>query len=142
MKSFQKIALAALFVMAIVSCSKVEKILVKQDGTWKVTSSVTRLYINNQLTQTTTSNGFTEVYTFEKDGTGKVTEVNVSLAFTWTISADQDEIVICYESQGATTCVASTILESEKNKQVWTSTSKEPGDVDWGESDNTYERVD
>lgn len=142
MKTFKVLALTALMAIVIVGCSKVEKILPKKDGTWKTTSSVSRVYVNSALDTTITqTTGFDETVTFEKDGIGSITDPDTTIAFTWTVNDNQDEVTMCFDFGGISLCQTSTVLESEKDKQVWMTSDKASGDVDWTETDATMERV-
>ena len=105
MKSLKVLALTALIAIAAVGCSKTEKILVKQDGTWKTTSTTTRYYnsttLDSTITQTT---GFNETYKFEKDGVGSITDADTTINFTWSMNDDQSEISMCYDFLGLQIC--------------------------------------
>ncbi len=143
MRAFKVLTLTVLLAIVAVGCSKVEKILPKKEGTWKTTSSVSRVYVNSALDTTiTTTSGLVDTYKFEKDGIGTYTDADTSVAFTWAVNDDQDEVTMCFDFAGLQICSKSTVLESEKDKQVWTSTDKVDGDVDWTETDATLERVD
>lgn len=143
MKSPKVIAAILILGAFVAACGKVEKILPKKDGTWKIAQIDYREYSTAGLDSSYTDLTSSESYEFDKDGTGTVTDGSDIVAFTWSVSNDGDEISICYDILGGIFfCVKNEVLESEKNRQVWTNTDKEDGDSTWTESDVTLERVD
>jgi hypothetical protein len=144
MKSLKGIALIALTAMVAVGCNKIEKILPKKDGEWKVTEITFREYTNGGLDTTYIESNSGEIYTFEKDGTGELRDGTDVYDLTWEVNDDNDVVKICVAFFGPSVfiCFDNTVLESEKNRQVWTNTDKETGDTTWTESDVTLERVE
>jgi hypothetical protein len=131
-------------VIASVGCNKVEKILPKKDGEWKATEIIYRDYTNGSLDTTYFETDLSEIYTFEKDGTGSITDGTDTADLTWEVNDEGDEIRLCVAFSGSSVffCFDNTILESEKDRQVWLGTDKETGDTTWTENEVTLERVE
>jgi hypothetical protein len=130
--------------VAAVGCKKVEKILPKKDGTWKATSITYYEYENSSLDTTYTETNNPEIYTFEKDGTGTISDGTDTANTTWEVNDDNDVIKLCAAFPGSSIyfCTDYDILESDKDRQVWRGSDKETGDTFWTETEATLERVD
>lgn len=119
------------------SCGKVEKILPRSGGDWKVTSYSTTDYVNSAVdsSYTTTDPDPELIFHFEDDGTGTYFAGSLGEPFTWTVNADQDEVNICRDISGGGTliCSVNTIQESSAKTQVWFSTSQTTGVTSWQE---------
>lgn len=142
--SVKAFAIAALMAIVAVGCSKIEKILPKKDGKWKGESVEVKEYVSNTLDSTYTEipNDSDGVWEFLKDGEGNIILPDTTMPFTWTVNDDNDEVTICQSFGSAQICFTQTVLESEKNRQVWFFTSKETGDTNWTEQTTTMVRVD
>ncbi len=104
-----------LVVITLASCSKTEKVLVKQDGKWNIDKQVTTTTIGGaSTTDTQTDIG---VATFN-DGTG-VINYNDGTTSTFDWSVVDDVITITY-TDGTTNSIDFTILsDSGKDFQHW-----------------------
>jgi hypothetical protein len=118
MKTIQSFFLIALIAIVAVGCGKVEKILPKKDGVWKVTKQEYRSYENDVLQLTETDITVTS-YTFKDDGSGTYLEGGVNTAFTWSINSDNDKITLCQDFLGVSICFTYDILESSGKAQEW-----------------------
>lgn len=141
MKSFKTLALSAIIAIVAVGCNKVEKILPKKDGTWRAVSITDAQYVNNTLDTTYVDNNPGETYTFVKDGTGSMTDTDTTIAFSWTVNDDNDQITLCVDFLGVQFCQPMDVLESSKDAQTWFYSDKAAGDTDWYESTMELERV-
>jgi hypothetical protein len=118
MKTIQSFIVVALIAIVAVGCGKVEKILPKKDGTWKVTKQEQREYQNDVLQSTDTEITTTEM-TFQKDGSGTYVEGGSSFTFNWSVNDDNDKLDFCQDFGGASICVTYDIVESSANAQTW-----------------------
>lgn len=120
MKSFTIFAAALTLVIGMTSCNKVEKILPKQDGTWNISSQVSREYENDSLVFTGTETNVGTLF-FDKEGTGTFTDADTTTTFTWTVNSDGDQVTICQDFFGIQFCIPNTVVESSKDAQSWSS---------------------
>jgi hypothetical protein len=118
MKNLKALLVVAVVAVAMVGCTKLEKVLPKGDGVWKTTSEVTVEYVNN-VVDTTYSTPASELstYTFNSDGTGSVAYDGQTDNFTWSANSDGDQITLVPE--GTSLAVAIEVLESSAKAQKW-----------------------
>lgn len=142
--SVKALALAMLVALVAVGCSKVEKILPKKDGKWKMESAKYDWYMNGTLDSTWTEMGTdsSDIWEFLKDGAGNIISTDTTLPFTWSVNDDNDAVTICQSFSGISFCVTQEVLESSKNEQVWFYSDKEAGDSTWTETTGTMVRVE
>ncbi len=118
MKTIHSFIVVALIAIVAVGCGKVEKILPKKDGTWKVTKQEQRDYQNDVLQSTDTEITITEMV-FKKDGSGTYVDGGTTYAITWSVNDDNDEFTMCEDFAGASVCFTYDIIESKSDSQVW-----------------------
>jgi hypothetical protein len=142
MKKLLSISALVLVCIIAVSCGKVEKILPKQDGTWRSSSTTYREFVANAL-DTTYTETFNSTMVFEKDGTGYSYETNADStdAFTWSVNDDNDVVTICQDFFGLQFCVPFEVLESSKDSQTWVATTESGTAGTYTESEATFTRV-
>ena len=105
----------AVVAVAMMSCNKVEKILPKKDGIWKVTQMTQTDYKNGTQTSTETQTDSLPTYTFNKDGSGSYTDGVDSGTFEWSVNSDNDKITLTEQGFGITM----DVVESKKKTQKW-----------------------
>jgi hypothetical protein len=118
MNTVKSFLLIALIAIVAVGCGKVEKILPKKDGVWKVVKQEQRIYENNVLVETLTDISVTS-FTFKDDDSGTYVDDGTTYPFTWSVNDDNDEISLCETDSGVSICLAYTILESDNKTQEW-----------------------
>lgn len=119
MKNFKSVLAIALVAFAMVSCTKLEKVLPKADGVWKATSQTNVSFENGVETarETTPSNQL-PTFTFRDDNTGTASlPGEPDEAFTWSANSDNDKLTITQVSFP----VAFTfdVLELSSKSQTW-----------------------
>jgi len=113
-KTMRILSICLLFI-AMASCGKTEKVLVKQDGIWNV-DKLTSITSVNGGTPTTDSETNAGTITFSEDGTGIIVyTAGGGDSFDWEV--DGDIITITFLSLGM--AIDYDINESSKNEQVW-----------------------
>jgi ABC-type oligopeptide transport system substrate-binding subunit len=125
MKSVKLFAIVALMALVAVACGKVEKILPKGTGLWKISSSHEVSYLNNVLeSDVTRTDSLGQIY-FDKAGTGYSTEFASTTKdnFTWTVNDDNDIITITSSDTGAVAIPADILESSSKQMTIFISLS-------------------
>lgn len=98
-------------VLLLASCAKLDKVLVKKDGKWKVTRTRIKITSGGIPISDVTNNTPNLTYTFEKDNKGTITDASgTNTPFTW--AADDDAETITVVSGGLTTVW--NLTENEK----------------------------
>ena len=119
MNKFKSLIAIALFAFALVSCTKLEKVLPKSGGVWKATSLVNVSYENGAETgREITPNDSLPTYTFNDDETGKVTSPGEpDETFTWTTNSDGDKLTLTQTSLPI--AITIDVLELKAKSQTW-----------------------
>ena len=116
MKSKLSFFIPALFaILGLASCTKLEKVLVKKEGNWTVTRTLTRITTGSTVVTDFTDNNPGLTYNFKEDGTGTITESGSTTAtnFSWTADDGAESITIV--SSGNTTV---WVLSENKAKSL------------------------
>jgi ABC-type oligopeptide transport system substrate-binding subunit len=125
MKSVKLFAIVALMALVAVACGKVEKILPKGTGLWKVSSSREVSYLNNVLeSDVTKTDSLGQIY-FDKAGTGYSTDFGSTTkdTFTWPVNDDNDVITITSNDTNAIALPADILESSAKQMTIFFSMS-------------------
>ena len=124
MKSALKTVFATIILaLVVVSCSKVENILPKKDGMWKMASLTIRQDTNNVLFHTSTQSDSLPTVFFDKDLNGYTQDFGSTVKhnFTWSVNSDNDQISVL--DSGATKPTVFDITDASKNAETWTNVS-------------------
>ena len=119
MKNFKSLLTVALVAFAMVSCTKLDKVLPKADGVWKVTSEVYVAYENGVETEReVTAAADFGTYTFKDDETGTYSAAGqADEAFTWTTNSDGDKLILTMTAFPI--AVTIDVLELKSKSQTW-----------------------
>jgi hypothetical protein len=108
----------ALVALIAVGCGKVEKILPRKDGLWKVTSETVTEFVNGVQDTTYTDTDSLSIVMFADDGTGYSTDFDGKnkLPFEWSVNSDNDQITI---TDSTTIPLVFDVLESSNKEMTW-----------------------
>ena len=111
----------ALVALMAVACGKVEKILPKGTGMWKISSSREVSYMNDSLLSDVTRTDSLGQIFFGDDGTGYSTEFGSTTKdnFTWTVNSDNDVLTILPSDTGAIAMPADILESSSKQMTIF-----------------------
>lgn len=96
MKTFKVFFLFLAAVLVLSSCQDLEKILPKDNGSWKLVQETISEFEDGVATVTDSVVTYSNptVWKFNEDGTGSYTEDGVTEAFAWTYDADAETLNI------------------------------------------------
>ncbi|MFK7926493.1 MAG: hypothetical protein AB8H47_31380 [Bacteroidia bacterium] len=100
MKTINVLFLFLATALVLSSCQNLEKVLLKNDGSWNLVQSTENQYEDGVavLTDSVTTYANPTVWKFNEDGTGAFTEDGVTDAYNWTY--DEDAEVLSIEVDG------------------------------------------
>ncbi|MFN8397192.1 MAG: hypothetical protein U0176_21390 [Bacteroidia bacterium] len=104
--------------LLVLGCSKIDKILPRQDGLWNVVNLNTITYVDDSLVSNTDETDSLGRYYFDKQGIGYLEDaLGERSDFTWEVNEENDWVTLT-DTSGAATVME--VVESSNKEQVWT----------------------
>lgn len=104
--------------LLVVGCTKIEKILPRQEGLWNVVNLNTITYVDDSLVANVDETDSLDRFYFDKQGIGYTEDfLGERSDFTWEVNAENDWVTITDTSGFATVY---EVVESSNKEQVWT----------------------
>jgi hypothetical protein len=141
MKTLKSTIIVALLAVLVVGCGGVDKILPRQDGTWRTTTITYTNFVGN-VADSTWTDPQTYTYVFDKTGSAKFTDDLGTYDVTWYVNPEGDLVTICDNTASTQDCIQYVVQESAKNSQRWKATINGSVNGSWLEIDMSLARVE